>query len=185
MPATVTSHFNTNTNMITTPTDFEDLLKRIVASFTNHAQHISIETVPVGQEGLRFVLRVHRAEFGKVVGKQGKRINAIKLLFAAMGAHNEMPLRITLDDPKVGERATEPTTADNNWSTAEAQSLLDDILRNLCSQYEVAPIDTAGATTFEIVLLDKALPVEITEAMQAVFNAIGRSHNRVVELDFV
>ncbi len=72
----------------------EELLRSLVEPLVKHPEDINIRQVE-GERAIILELRVHPEDMGRVIGKGGKRAQAIRAIMKAKG--NAMDERILLD----------------------------------------------------------------------------------------
>ena len=64
--------------------DTEELIRHIVTGLVDHPDDISIERQDAGED-VTFEITVHDDDVGKVIGRQGRIIRAIRVLARASG----------------------------------------------------------------------------------------------------
>ncbi len=101
-----------------------ELLREVIASYTDHPGDIRISTKPV-PGALFFVIDVHADDQGKVIGKGGIHLRALKFLVAEIGRDSGTAYRITLNEPEARSRKIEtPTRENENYNALAACGLL-------------------------------------------------------------
>ena len=71
-------------------------VKFIVKNIVDKPDNISVEESTPNDHTIEFKLKVDESDLGKVIGKQGKNVNAIRTLMTAVGAkaHHRVILQI-------------------------------------------------------------------------------------------
>ncbi len=87
----------------------KDFVRYIVQNLVDHPHQVHINEV-AGKHSLVIELSVEKSDTGKVIGKHGKTIQAIRTILMSVASRNG--LRVTLDiledkEPKVAENAAE------------------------------------------------------------------------------
>jgi uncharacterized protein len=72
----------------------KDLLTRIVKSMVDNPDEVNI-TETDSDHTVMFNLKVAKSDIGKVIGKQGRNVHAIRLILSAAAAKHKK--RVTLD----------------------------------------------------------------------------------------
>ena len=72
----------------------KELLARIINSMVDNPDEIII-TETDSDHTIMFNLKVAKSDIGKVIGKQGRNINAIRMILSAVAAKNKK--RVMLD----------------------------------------------------------------------------------------
>lgn len=63
----------------------KDLVAAIVAALVDFPDKVEIREVS-GEENTLFEVRANKLDVGRVIGKQGRNVNAIRILLRAIGA---------------------------------------------------------------------------------------------------
>jgi len=71
-----------------------DVLSQIVRSLVDRAEAVRIMPTPQ-QEGVCFCISVHSEDVGKVIGKQGRTAQSLRVIISAVGM--KMSRRYSLD----------------------------------------------------------------------------------------
>ncbi len=74
-----------------------DLLFFIVCSLVDYPREVRIES-DYAEDGATFTVRVHPADVGKLIGKQGRSASALRTLLGAAGAKLRRRFAIDIDD---------------------------------------------------------------------------------------
>lgn len=76
----------------------KDLLKTIVNGLVDHPEDVSITEDPQDEEGvIIYHLHVNEEETGRIIGKQGRIIKAIRVVMRAVGVKNSCKVVIKVD----------------------------------------------------------------------------------------
>ena len=63
------------------------LVKQMVAALVDHPRHVRITEV-TGEKSVVYELRCHPQDIGKVIGRNGKTVGAIRTLLGAIAARD-------------------------------------------------------------------------------------------------
>ncbi len=82
----------------------KDFVEYIVKNLVDHPDQVKINEVG-GQHTLIIELGVEKSDIGKVIGKKGKTINALRTLLMSVASRNglRVNLEIVEDEAKVAE----------------------------------------------------------------------------------
>lgn len=101
-----------------------DLLREIVASFTDHHDAIKIEAKEFPGY-VSWLLKVHGTDHNKVVGRKGAHVKALTRLVTALGRANGNVYRFKLLEPTNDQRQEfTPTRTIETYDPSNAISLL-------------------------------------------------------------
>lgn len=92
-----------------------ELLKDIVSSLVDHPEEVSLEEETY-EEGLTTLkLKVHQEDMGRVIGKEGKIIQALRTLMRVAAMKQGRRIRIELVEPQNASYEPEkPKKSDSN-----------------------------------------------------------------------
>lgn len=159
----------------------KQLLRRLVELFTRNHEFIEIEECAIfGGQGVRFVMRVHKAEHSKVVGKAGRHIKALQIIVDACAPATGKKLLLSLDEPRFGDK--QASGADTDWNARAVEEVLAATMEAVRGG-QIQAMDTETCTHYDCQALGLAVPVQ--EAIKAIFSAIGTSHGRTIEFAFL
>ena len=85
----------------------KDLITYIVQALVDQPEEVSVSEIAGGQTVI-LELRAAKSDFGKVIGKRGKTINAIRTLLMSVASRNgiRVSLEILEEDQKHTEQAS-------------------------------------------------------------------------------
>ncbi|HEX9251028.1 MAG TPA: KH domain-containing protein [Ignavibacteriaceae bacterium] len=74
----------------------KEFIEFIVKNIVDKPDNISVEENTPNDHTIEFKLKVDESDLGKVIGKQGKNVNAIRTLITAVGAktHHRITLQL-------------------------------------------------------------------------------------------
>lgn len=84
----------------------QEFVEYLVKSIVNNADEVKTER-KIDERGVLITLKVNPADFGIVIGKQGRTIQAIRTLARVAGAKANARVNIKLEE--VGEGKTQPS----------------------------------------------------------------------------
>jgi len=73
----------------------KDLLEKMVGALVDHPENVNISEIN-GEKTVVYELRVHPDDVGKVIGKKGKTINAIRTVMKAITVKDEKKVMLEL-----------------------------------------------------------------------------------------
>jgi predicted RNA-binding protein YlqC (UPF0109 family) len=182
----------------------EKLLRDVLRGFIGHPKELTIQTTRVGAM-LDVQLRAHPDDVPKLIGKVGKNLTALNVLFSQIARKMRMDVKIAVDDWVT--RSAHPTNRafvpKTNWPRQDFIATLRDVLIGFC-QFEprikekIAPkreflygdskVVVQESSTFYITPEFEDLPLfrrELEVSLEVLFRAIGQQQGRRVSLSFV
>jgi predicted RNA-binding protein YlqC (UPF0109 family) len=164
------------------------LLRRLVAAFTRNADDIQIDEEAQGPSRKMLRMWVHAADQSRVVGAGGRHIHALRTIFQYVGARAGTAVKITLEEPRTGDKDGAALPAAPREFDAEAVTgLLRDVLgRVLVKPFELEAFDAGeDSTTVEVHVHDDERQIMkrgddagLLLSVQPIFNAIGKVGGR-------
>lgn len=164
------------------------LLRRLVATFTRNGEDIAIEEEAQGPGRKMLRLWVHAADQSRVVGAGGRHIHALRTIFQYVGARAGTGIRVTLEEPRTGDKEAGALPATPRpWDPEAVTSLLRDVLgRVLVKPFDLDAFDAGeDTTTVEVQVHDDERQIMkrgddagLLLSVQPIFNAIGKVGGR-------
>ncbi len=74
----------------------DQFLKEFAKLIANNPENVRVEQVEIDQDFTEIILYADKADTGKLIGKDGKMINAIKTIIAGCRAKTEKSYKITI-----------------------------------------------------------------------------------------
>ena len=73
----------------------KEIIESIVKKIVDKPEKVSVEESKPNDHTMEFKIKVDKSDLGKVIGKKGKNINAIRTITIAMGAkdHHRISLQ--------------------------------------------------------------------------------------------
>lgn len=82
----------------------KDTLTFIVRSIVDHPDDVSVEEQNASEERILFVIHANQEDIGKIIGKKGRIITAIRDLIKLMATKHNVYVDVTIaDEPKEKE----------------------------------------------------------------------------------
>lgn len=72
--------------------------RTIVEELVDHPDSVVITATPGGESSAVIAVRAERGDYGKVIGKRGKNVDALRTLLEAVAAKHRMRLMLEIDD---------------------------------------------------------------------------------------
>jgi predicted RNA-binding protein YlqC (UPF0109 family) len=106
-----------------------DLISRLLEALIDNPRELNLDAMPL--EGrVNWWVKVNISDTGRIVGKQGAHMNALKVLVAAMGRRYEEDWRFEMNEPDPGERHDKPRVAQpRTYNSSDASLLLAELVR--------------------------------------------------------
>lgn len=77
----------------------QEFLEYLVKSLVDHPEDIRIER-KVDEMGVLLTLRVHPADMGQIVGRQGSTAKSIRALLRIVGMKNNARINLKIEEPE-------------------------------------------------------------------------------------
>lgn len=165
-----------------------ELLTELARGIIDHPEDLVVECKELSGS-LLLHARVHTADHGKLLGTHGATYNAILTLLCAAGDLYGKQVRLQLLNPVVGRMEPLPKFVPQaRW---DSPGLLHTLRVTCANVFLHAPVfnmyDFEDSSVVEVVLPQgQELPKqELKEALDKVFNVIGKATGRVVNVDIV
>lgn len=74
----------------------KEFVEQMVRRVVDYPSKVRVEQISISENTIEIVVEVDREDIGKVIGKKGKNINAMRTLVTAMGAkvNNRVSLQV-------------------------------------------------------------------------------------------
>ncbi|MCD6421803.1 KH domain-containing protein [bacterium] len=87
----------------------QEFVEYVVKAIVDHPEDVQTERT-VDEMGVLITLKVNPEDVGKVIGKRGATINAIRTILRVLGMKNRARVNLKLEEPqKSGEAQEAPT----------------------------------------------------------------------------
>ena len=134
------------------------------------------------------VCDVKRQFYGRIIGSNGKVIQAFQIVLGLAGRKSGKPHALqVMELDKEGKAERLPFVPNLSWNRKWLESLAADVAAAMFESITVFAWDTDdGQTTLEIGTFDK-LPLpesKVAEALSTIFRAIGKANGREVNVSF-
>lgn len=164
------------------------LLRELVKAYTRHPETLKVDGADM-TAAVVMTIKGDRDDHPKLVGSAGKHIQAIRTIFAVVGAKMGRKINITLLEPDMGTKGSPTTfTANPNWDSGPLLELLGKVLdASMPCDYELNPVRISDLTTIEVIPAQwcELYEEEFPAALHAIFHAIGKTQGHDVHLNFV
>jgi predicted RNA-binding protein YlqC (UPF0109 family) len=165
----------------------EQLLRDIVGAFTRHPADVSISIEKRGETSTMITLEVNRDDYPRVFGGQGRHIQALRTIFAFIGAREERQIRLLLVEPRKGVRQGNlPFKPNLEWQADKVLELLRQILDRIFTKpFEVEAMSAEETTNVEIRVdpSEQKIMDALEPSLQPIFHAIGKSEGRQLYIE--
>lgn len=148
-----------------------------------HFDDLKIGVVEM-QSSTTITVDVHGDDFGKLIGKRGVMINALKYVFERAGQRLGVKIRLILNNPKHGEIGPRPKFQPaENWDNAPIRGLVETICKVIfAAPFKVEASDSGESTSLEVIadaddIGDHRLS-DLGEHLAVIVHAIGKVQGR-------
>lgn len=172
------------------PSEFAlELLRDLASAFTRHPRNLEVDGSDM-TGAIVLAIRCDRDDHPKLVGSQGKHIQALQSIFAAHGEKTGRRVNLTLLEPAKGQKGPPVQfQPDPNWNRELVKSLMGRVLDAcLPEPYRLNIADSAlGLTTIEVLpqrwgeLCQRG---DFARAVHAIFHAIGKTQGVDLHVNF-
>ncbi len=76
----------------------KDYLEGIIIPLVSNPDDVQIERT-TDERGIFLLVRLHKADMGKIIGMQGETVGAIRKLLRAYGMANNAHISVKIDEP--------------------------------------------------------------------------------------
>ena len=171
-----------NHDTITEGLNYEQFVRLLVGNYVEHPDLLKI-TARRGGSHVMVVIQPAPTDFGKVLGKSAKSLNALKLLCQCKAKMEDDRIDIHLPEPEMRvPRSIYPDYTDESWGHAQdaemANLLVKTIDHSLGIRAAVEIKSAQGETTLTIVPTDRLVPMEVVVALHTLWRAIGNMRHR-------
>jgi predicted RNA-binding protein YlqC (UPF0109 family) len=88
--------------------EFEEFVSYIIKNLVDHPDEVKVKGIE-GKSSLIIELSVEKSDIGKIIGKKGKTINAIRTILMSVASRNKIRVQLEiLEDSKSNEPSLEP-----------------------------------------------------------------------------
>lgn len=160
-------------------TDLADWTRLMAQNFTSYPDDLQI----IGN-GTSVAIKGHRADYGKLLGKAGKHLNALKTILSAIA---QSSVDVTVLESNIGDREEpQPFQSDPKWTYRKEESLMH-LLSKVCLEALVdCKVQTKGdrlASESGFIVISRYMTMELEAALYTIFRAIGNSRGRKVTVE--
>ncbi len=86
----------------------QEFVEYVVKAIVDHPEDVKTER-RVDEMGVLITLKVNPEDLGKVIGKKGQTINAIRTVLRVIGIKNKARINLKLEEPQKAEESTTQT----------------------------------------------------------------------------
>lgn len=160
-------------------TDLADWTRLLAQNFTSYSDDLQI----IGN-GASVAIKGHRADYGKLMGKGGKHLFALRVILSAIAGTQ---VDVTVLESSVGEREEpQPFQPDPKWTYRKEESLMH-LLSKVCLEAlgdcKVQAKGERNASESGFVVISRYMTMELEVAFYTIFRAIGNSRGRKVTVE--
>ena len=77
--------------------NYISLIENLIRPLIQHQEDLRIKEFPSDDEYILFQVMVNEQDLGRVIGRQGKIVNAIRTIVFAAGSKNHKKIRVNID----------------------------------------------------------------------------------------
>lgn len=77
--------------------NYISLIENLIRPLIQHQEDLRIKEFPSEDEYILFQVMVNQEDIGRVIGRQGKTVNAIRTIAFAAGSKDNKKIRINID----------------------------------------------------------------------------------------
>ncbi len=100
-----------------------EFLDYVVKALVDHPESVKTERT-VDEMGVLLRLSVHPDDMRKIIGREGKTANAIRILLRVVGMKNNARVNLKINEPEGSTRMTPP---DRNGGMKDFDQAIDDL----------------------------------------------------------
>jgi predicted RNA-binding protein YlqC (UPF0109 family) len=171
------------------------MLEMLIAAFTDHRESINV-TMRELSISVAYTIRVHDEDQGKVIGKGGLHIRAIKHLMQKAGRSVGLAIRVTLQTDEERRSIGAPFRNNPDYDPKPAVELLKSVVASLTANPAVVTaekadeaiyfqIGLASAEDFNEFHLQDETNMTTKTALEALWKAYGNKEGAVFYVDVV
>lgn len=168
----------------------KDLLQRLCMALVAFPDEIEIVTQFSGESVTRFAIKCANSDRGRILGKQGRMIQALRAIAASIGVHSghQIVLKEVLDSPPTVPAPSKRYRYNKNWPKDQIVALLEDTLKLVFRCQPVIEVEQLTASAVMVIELGRSM--NQTEALMVapeigqVFRVIGIVVGCEIDLDF-
>ena len=82
----------------------KEFIESIVKQLVDNPEQVSVDSSSVDEHTLDFTVKVDDSDVGKVIGKHGNTINALRTLLIAIGAKEKKKVMLKIIEPPGREK---------------------------------------------------------------------------------
>ncbi len=173
----------------------KQILREIIGLLVTHKKALDMDMTGIGRATTKFTIRMHSADFGKLLGKQSANYKAVRYLLERMAlgtSQSAVYELITPDDRTPKTKA--PFQPDPEFNAKPFRDLLTSIVGQVlkydCQTSQVQQMDDETSTTFEVAiprmyrsrLDDEERKPGLPHNLDTLFQALGRNNGRVINV---
>jgi uncharacterized protein len=99
----------------------KEFMEFMVVQLVEHPEDASVSAFDDGPGALRFDVRLHPQDVGRLIGRQGQTVNSIRHLLDAAGQLHDLRVRVDVDRWPDPEQPDEPDDLDEGAQGASAE----------------------------------------------------------------
>lgn len=170
--------------------EYADLLREVVGALVWHPKDIKIDIFGEreGEEITILEFDPHVSDYGIVVGKAGRQIQALRTVFQYIAHRRKIQLRLILKErARIANQEPPPAfIPDPEWMPDRAVALLQKVLGYmLTNPPRIAVISTKDQTTLEITAApeEQKIVIAYKPYLHTIFHAVGKAqgHHLYIE----
>lgn len=99
----------------------KEFLEFLVKSLVDHPEDVKVDR-RLDEMGVLLTLRVHPADMGQVVGRQGATAKAIRSLLRIVGIKNNARVNLKIEEPEGSQRSPRPRQQESSGNQSAPSS---------------------------------------------------------------
>ncbi len=166
------------------------VLRRLVGALVELPDRIQIQTT--ARSRVMIILKVDIVDYGKVIGKGGATVRALKTIMKALGHAVDEDVRLVVENSDGVDPETRPKFEEaKDWDSTPLHAVVCDVCYGMFTKSPLIgkPVDVGTTTTIDIQVAEpidqKLLQMEpdrncpsVSEAFETIFHAIGKAMGR-------
>lgn len=167
-----------------------DLAAEVINAMTLTPNGLSLRVTEDERFGVEVAFTVRKSESGKIVGKGGRNIRSLKVIFDAIGAEAETKINVFFDAAPPDQRAEDdlPEAKLWEWDESKVLRLFLDLATLMTGAEPNEQVARMREGQFPSIVSGAALSALLTTqeqiALELIFSAIGHAAGKELRVEF-